>query len=145
VKEVVDPAFINDQYWLLFPFHLVWDAGATVEDAGMQRLPSGKGSARRVVVKYPSGGYTPGDTWEPYVGTDGRIRELVFRGGGPGVPKLLTSTWADHKKVGPLLIALDHPSTADGKPGRLFFSNVAVKLVGSSTWVEAQSASAARY
>jgi hypothetical protein len=109
-----------------------------VEDAGMQKLPKGKGSARKVVMKYPSAGYTPGDTWEPYVGTDGRIRELVFHGGGPGVPKLLISTWADHRKAGPLLIALDHPSTADGKPAHLFFSNVAVKLAGSSTWMEAQ-------
>src|SRR2546430_12340267 len=42
VKEEVDPGFFNDQYWLLFPFHLVWDTGATVEDAGMQKLPLGK-------------------------------------------------------------------------------------------------------
>src|SRR5258705_6174171 len=62
VKEEVDPAFFNDQYWLLFPFHLVWDTDATVQDAGMQKLPLGKGSARKVAVKYPSGGYTPGDT-----------------------------------------------------------------------------------
>src|SRR5262245_56864023 len=27
VKEMVDPGFFNDQYWLLFPFHLVWDTG----------------------------------------------------------------------------------------------------------------------
>ena len=31
VKEAVDPGFFNDQYWLLFPFHLIWDTGATVE------------------------------------------------------------------------------------------------------------------
>src|SRR5262249_8744315 len=30
VQKEVDPGFINDQYWLVFPFHLVWDAGATV-------------------------------------------------------------------------------------------------------------------
>src|SRR5438105_4003223 len=65
VKEEVDPGFFNDQYWLLFPFHLVWDTGAKVEDAGMQKRPLGKGSARKVAVKYSSdGGYTPGDTWE---------------------------------------------------------------------------------
>ena len=82
VKDEVDPAFFNDQYWLLFPFHLVWDTSATVEDAGTQKLPLGKGSAKKVVVKYPSdGGYTPGDTWELYLGTDGRIRELAFHHG----------------------------------------------------------------
>ena len=65
VKDEVDPAFVNDQYWLIFPLLVVWDSGgngANVEDTGMHKLPLGKGSARRVVVKYPSeGGYSPGD------------------------------------------------------------------------------------
>ena len=47
VKEEVDPAFNNDQYWLVFPFHVYQDAGAKVEDKGMQKLPLGKGSADR--------------------------------------------------------------------------------------------------
>lgn len=139
VKDDIDPGFFNDQYWLLFPFHLVWDTGATVEDGGMQKLHLGKGSARKVAVKYPSaGGYLPGDTWELYVGTDGRIRELAFHRGGTAKPTLLFATWADHKKAGPLLIALDHRGTCDGKPCRVFFSNVAVKLVGSSDWMDAK-------
>jgi hypothetical protein len=138
VKEEVDPGFFNDQYWLLFPFHLVWDAGATVEDAGMQKLPLGKGSARKVAAKYSSGGYTPGDTWELFVGTDGRIREMEFHHGGSAKPSVVLATWADYKKAGPLLLSLDHRGTADGKPFRLFFSNVAVKLAGSNTWVDAK-------
>ncbi len=139
VKEQVDPGFQNDQYWLVFPFHLVWDSGATIEDAGMQKLPVGKGSARKVVVTYPSGGgYTPGDTWELYVGKDGRIQFLVFHHGGSAKPSLVTATWADYKKAGPLLFSLDHRGKADGKPLHLFFSKVAVKLVGSSTWMEAR-------
>ncbi len=139
VKEEVDPAFFNDQYWLLLPFHLVWDTSATVQDAGMQKVPLGKGSARKVVLKYPSNvGYTPGDTWELYVGTDDRIRDLVFRHGGSTKPSLVIATWTEYKKAGPLLFSLDHRGTADGAPMRVFFSNVAVKLVGSSTWIEAK-------
>jgi hypothetical protein len=139
VKDQVDPGFFNDQYWLLFPFHLVWDTSATVQDAGMQKLPLGKGSAKKVAVKYPSdGGYTPGDTWELYVGTDGRIRQFVYHRGGPVKPSVVVATWADYKKAGPLLLSLDHRGTADGKPFHLSFSNVAVKLVGSSTWMDAQ-------
>jgi len=138
VKEEVDPAFQNDQYWLVFPFHLVWDTGAQVEDPGMQKLPLGKGSAQKVAVKYSSGGYTPGDTWELFVGRDGRIQQLAFRHGGDAKPSVVIATWADHKKAGPLLFSLDHRGKADGKPFRLSFSNVAVKLAGSSTWVDAQ-------
>jgi hypothetical protein len=139
VKDEVEPAFFNDQYNLLLPFHVVWDTSATVEDAGMQKLPLGKGSAKKVVLKYPSeGGYTPGDTWNLFVGSDGRIRELDFHHGGPAKPSVFTAAFTDYKKVGPLLLSLDHPGKADGKPARVFFSNVAVKLVGSSTWMDAQ-------
>src|SRR5215470_6222438 len=77
IKSEIDPAFANDQYWLLLPFHIVWD-GATVTDEGMQKLPLGDASAERVVAKYPSeGGYQPGDTWELYVGADKRVQEII--------------------------------------------------------------------
>ena len=139
VKKEVDPGFVNDQYWLVFPFHVSWDTGAKVEDAGMQKLPLGKGSAEKVVVKYPSeGGYTPGDTWELYVGKDNRVEQFVYRRGGPTKPSVVIATWAGYKKAGPLLVSTEHRGTADGKPLHLFFSNVAVKLVGSNTWMDAQ-------
>jgi hypothetical protein len=48
------------------------------------------------------------------------------------------ATWADHKKAGPLLISLDHRGTADGKPVRVFLSNVSVKVTGSDSWINAQ-------
>lgn len=139
VKNEVEPAFVNDQYWLLFPYHVIWDSGATVTDDGKQKLPSGKGTAQRVVVKYPSeGGYTPGDTWELYVGPDKRVQEMVYRRGGPKKPSLVTVAWTDHKKAGPLLVAMEHRGTADGKPLRIWFSDVAVKLTGSDNWIGAQ-------
>lgn len=139
VKKEIDPGFINDQYWLVFPFHVVWDTGAAVEDKGMQKLPVGKGSARQVVVKYPSNvGYTPGDTWELYVGTDNRVQQMVFHHGGTVKPNLVVASWTGYKKAGPLLIATDHRGTADGKPLVLTFSDVSYKLTGSDAWVKAQ-------
>src|SRR5262245_2998482 len=142
VKDEIDQAFSNDNYWLLLVLHFSWDGSATITDEGTQKLPLGSGSAKRVVVKYPSeGGYAPGDTWELYVGTDNRIEEMVYHGGGPGTqkrPKLLMVTWADYKKMGPLLISIDHRGAADGNPLRLFFSDVSVKLTGSDSWVNAQ-------
>ena len=139
VKKEVDPGFINDQYWLVFPFHAVWDTAAAVEDKGMQKLPTGKGTARQMVVKYPSNvGYTPGDTWELYVGTDNRVQQMVFHHGGSAKPNLVVATWAGYKKAGPLLFSTEHHGTADGKPMTLTFTNVAVKLTGSDTWMDAQ-------
>jgi len=139
VKDEIDPAFLNDQYNLLFPLHVYWDSSANVKDMGMQKLPLGKGLAKRVVVKYPSeGGYTPGDTWELYVGSDNRVEEFVYHRGGPTKPSVIIANWGGYKKAGPLLISTDRRGTADGKPVRVFFSDVSVKLVGSDKWVNAK-------
>lgn len=140
VKDEIEPNFINDQYWLIFPFHIVWDTSATVTDKGMQKMPIGNGSAKLVEVKYPAeaGGFTPGDTWDLYVGKDNRVEQFVYHRGGPKKPSVVIATWAGYKKAGPLLISTDHRGTADGKPLHLFFTNVAVKVTGSDKWMPAQ-------
>ena len=140
VKNEVEPAFVNDNYWLLFPFHAYWDTSATVTDEGMKKLPTGAGSATLVSVKYPpeAGGYTPGDTWELYVGKDNRVEYLVFHHGGTKKPSLVNATWAGYKKAGPILFSTEHRGTADGKPLHIFITDVAVKLTGSDTWTKAQ-------
>jgi len=90
-------------------------------------------------VKYPAdGGYTPGDTWDLYVGNDNRVEQFVYHRGGPKKPSLVTATWEGYKKAGPLLISTDHNGTADGNTLRIFISDVAVKLTGSETWINAQ-------
>jgi hypothetical protein len=129
-----DHNFINDQYWLLFPFHLVWDKAATVEDTGMHKLPLGAGSARRVVVSYPAsgGGYTPGDSYELFIGTNNRIVQWSFHRGGAAAPTL-SVTWEGYRQLGPLTLSLDHKDAARGT--RIWFTDVAVKLAGSDQWL----------
>jgi hypothetical protein len=140
VKKQTDSGFTNDNYWLLFPFHAYWDTSATVTDQGAKKLPVGSGTAKLVSVKYPAelGGYTPGDTWDLYVGKDNRVEQMVYHRGGPTKPSLVTATWVGYKKAGPLLISTEHRGTADGKPLHIFLSNVSVKLTGSDKWVDAK-------
>jgi hypothetical protein len=140
VKDEIEPNFVNDNYWAIFPLHVYWDTSANVEEKDNQKLPIGKGSAKLVTVKYPAevGGYTPGDTWDLYVGSDGRVVQFIYHRGGPKKPSNVTTTWAGYKKAGPLLFSTDHRGTADGKPARIFFTNVAVKVAGSDTWVDAK-------
>ena len=140
VKNEVEPAFVNDNYWVLFPFHAYWDSSATVTDEGMHKLPLGNGSARLVSVKYPqeAGGYTPGDTWDLYVGKDNRIEQMVYHRGGPKKPSVVTVPWTGYKKAGPLLVSTEHRGTADGKSLHVSITNVGVKLAGSDKWVNAQ-------
>jgi hypothetical protein len=140
IKNEVEPAFVNDNYWLMFPLHAYWDTSATVTDEGAKKLPIGAGSATLVSVKYPAeaGGYTPGDTWDLYVGKDHRVQAMVYHRGGPKKPSLVTATWTGYKKAGPLLVSTEHRGTADGKPLHIFISDLAVKLTGSDTWVNAK-------
>jgi len=139
VKNQVEPSFVNDNYWVLFPFHAYWDTSATVIDQGMFNLPQGSATAELVPVKYPAdGGYTPGDTWDLYVGKDNRVVYFVYHRGGAKPPSRVFATWAGYKKAGPLLFSTEHRGSADGKPLHIFITDVAVKLTGSDTWIKAQ-------
>ena len=124
LKEV-DSWFINDQYWLVFPFHLVWDEGIKIDVAGQaENLPIGSGMTTKVIVTYPdTGGYTPGDVYELYVNDDNMIVEWVYRRGGSKEPTRM-STWEDNTQLGPITISLDH----NGPDGfRVWFTDVIVQ------------------
>ena len=137
MPEDIDANFLNDQYWLLLPFHVIWDTNATVIDEGIQKLPLGNESGEKLVVKYPSrGGYSPGDTWDVYVDAEGRLQEFVYHRGEK--PRTVIAPWTDYKKAGPLLFSLDHQGKDGDKPLHVFFSNVSVKMTGSENWVGAQ-------
>ena len=135
IKQV-DAWFINDNYWLLFPLHLALDQQATVEDTGHQNLPLGQGTAKCVVVSYPkTGGYTAGDVYELFLDENHIITQWVYRRGGSATPTRITS-WEDNRKLGPLMVSLDHRA-GDGK-FRVWFTDVAVKLHGSFEKIEAE-------
>ena len=125
VRSFVDARFINDQYWLLFPFHLIWDKKAEITNAGTRHYPiSKKGDATCLIVKYPpsAGGYTPGDIFELYIGKDNLIHEWVYRAGGKKDGRALT--WEGYKNFDGLYISTMH-NVAD-KSFKLWFSNIKV-------------------
>ncbi len=121
----IDQKFINDSYWLVFPFHLLWDGGLTfTESDGPEPLPIGSGTAaRRLTAQYASDvGYTPGDAYDFYIDDDHMILAWTFRKGGAKEPTR-TTTWSPPETFGPIGISLDH----HGDGGfRLWFTDVAV-------------------
>ena len=123
LKEM-DSWFINDQYWLVFPFHLVWDEGIRIEVGGeSENLPIGTGLTTKVIVTYPdTGGYTPGDVYDLYIDENYMILEWVYRRGGSEEPTRI-STWEDNQKFGPIIISLDHKGPDEF---RVWFTDVAV-------------------
>lgn len=135
IDPKIDAWFINDNFWLLFPFQVEWTPHLTVTTARNQPLPLSDGRASRVTVQFPPDeGYTPGDAYDLYYdGSDYRIRQWVYRKAGAATPTRAT-TWEDHAKAGPILLSLDHR----GEGGfRVWFTNVAVRLKGSNDWLPA--------
>src|SRR6266481_5306531 len=110
VKNEIEPGFVNDNYWFIFPFHVYWDTSAVVTVKEKQKLPLAKGTATLVSVKYPAevGGYTPGDTWDLYVGSDGRVAQFIYHRGGPKKPSNVTTTWSGCVSAGRVLFSTDH-------------------------------------
>lgn len=139
VKNMIEPSFVNDNYWTFFPFHAYWDKSASAIDQGKFNLPEGPGTAELIPIKYPSDvGYTPGDTWDLYVNKENRVVYFVYHRGGPKPPSRVFATWTGYKKAGPILFSTEHRGTADGKPLHIWLTDVAVKVTGSDAWIEAK-------
>lgn len=122
----IDSMFINDQYWLIFPFHLVWDEGIRIEVQGEQEnLPIGSGITTKVSVIYPDeGGYTPGDIYDLYLDDNYIITKWIYRRGGSETPTRI-STWEDNTKFGPIIISLNRQGSDNNF--RVWFTDVEVK------------------
>lgn len=123
-NEKTDQRFINDQYWLLFPFHLVWD-DMEWEHTEQATAPISGEQMQRVTVTYPDGaGYTPGDVYEIYFGNDYMIKEWVYLSGGSRENPFAT-TWENYEEHKGIPIAKTHKN-ADGS-FELFFTDVSVE------------------
>jgi hypothetical protein len=134
-QRSIDKMFINDQYWFLFPFHLVWDSMVTIAVKQDQDLPIGKGTMTQVTVAYPkTGGYTPGDAFDLFIDKDYHIAQWRYWRGGEKM--LMTSAWERNTPVGPLLFSLDRPGGM--KNFKVWFTDVAVMFEKADSWLAAQ-------
>ncbi len=120
----VDARFINDEYWLLFPFHLVWDTNVDVENAGIKKFPLSNEKGKCLIVKFSKNvGYTPGDIFELYIGKDNLIKQWVYRPGGSEKEKY-PALWQDNKDFNGITISTMH-NDPQGK-FKLWFTDVKV-------------------
>lgn len=119
----IDQRFINDKYWLLFPFQLAWDTGYDHEILPDQTSPiSGQNSTKLTILYNNTDGYTPGDAYDLYLNENNRIIEWVFRRGNGENGRAMT--WENVQDFGGIKIAMEHK---DDKGNRvLWFSDVSV-------------------
>ncbi|WP_033960989.1 hypothetical protein [Psychroserpens jangbogonensis] len=125
VSMKTDRAFINDKFWMLIPFQLVWDEGTTFSEAIKEITPISKTELNKITLTYGNeGGYTPGDAYDIYYDDDYIIKEWVFREGNSKEPSM-TTTFENHEDFNGIKIAKDH-KMAEGN-FNLYFSNITVK------------------
>ena len=121
----VDGRFINDQYWLLFPFHTVMDKGCKLTQKDNVTSPIGKAKSTMLTVQYNNvDGYTPGDAYDLYIDKDYMVTEWVYRSKGVEKPSLNTK-WENTVKNKGVKTATNYPSE-DGK-FRIYFTGISVK------------------
>lgn len=103
-----DKAFINDKFWALIPFQLVWDSKAIISTPVLEKSPIKGDKLNRITIVYPNlGGYTPGDAYDIFYSDDFIIREWNYRKVNDPEPSL-TNTFEDYKDFGSIKIAQSH-------------------------------------
>ncbi|MGB5822127.1 MAG: hypothetical protein WBG90_21775 [Saonia sp.] len=123
----VDAAFINDKYWLLAPFNLVWDKNNVEYEHNTEvETPISKQSMQKLTIVYGNaGGYTPGDAYDFYFGDDYQVKEWVFRKENQKKPSM-TTTWEDYIDRNGLKISSMHKN-AEGN-FKLYLSDIEVQV-----------------
>lgn len=121
-EKELDQKFINDSYWFLFPYQLVW-SDAEISEEKKAEAPISKKEMRNITVSYPSeGGYTPGDSYELFYEDDLILKEWIYKSADGS--RESPTTWEDYQDFNGLKIARSHKSP-DGS-FELFFSGIEV-------------------
>ncbi len=122
-KKMIDQKFVNDSYWLLFPYQLKW-SNADFSEVKMAEAPISGKEMKMLTVSYPTeGGYTPGDSYDIYFNDDYMIQEWVYKPSGGGGN--MATTWEDYGDFDGVKIARSHKSK-DGT-FELSFSDISVE------------------
>jgi hypothetical protein len=120
----IDQKFINDQYWLIYPFHLVWDNNIKKSIKKNVKAPLSGIEMTELTVSYGKDtGYTPGDTYKVYVDDEHIIREWSYFPHGSDEPRM-TTTWEDYNEIQGIKIAKTHQNE-DGS-FKILFDNISV-------------------
>lgn len=119
-----DGGFINDKFWLLVPFQLVWDQGITISKPILEEDPISQSQRNKITLTYSNeGGYTPGDAYDIYYNDDYLIKTWIFRRGNQPEPSMIT-TFENHQTFHGIKLALDHKKADQN--WNLNFTNIKV-------------------
>lgn len=131
----VHSQFINDTFWLLFPFSIVW-SNPEVTDHGRVDLEIGGETveARKLTALWPSeGGYTPGDAYDLFIADDYEILAWTFRRSNAPEGKLFI--WKDEVELDMLRISQGRYLEGSEEPF-IELKDLRLKRVDEEDWTE---------
>ena len=121
-----DRGFINDKFWALIPFQLIWDEGTTISEPEKATSPINQKDLNKIIITYSNqGGYTPGDAYDIYFDDDYIIREWSYRKGNTTEPSL-SNTFENYSDYNGIKVAQYHKK-AEGD-WNLLVRNIKVEL-----------------
>lgn len=122
-----DKKFINDTYWLTFPYYaLTADNEITAPESAKapNRFAEQDDAVyQKVTVRFPTGGYTPGDAYDLYIDNSDRVRYWVFRRGMK--PDGSAIQWAGYETFEGVEVSTERLNPAGDK--RIWFSGIEVQ------------------
>lgn len=124
MDEEIDKRFINDVFWLLFPFQIVWDPTLNFKEEENVKDPiSGETVQKLSVIYNNEDGYTPGDVYELFYDDDYTLTSWIFKRGGEGEGR--PAVWKGNETFNGITISTDH---RNDEGAGLWFSDIEVKL-----------------
>ncbi|WP_142785426.1 hypothetical protein [Changchengzhania lutea] len=121
-----DQGFINDKFWLLVPYQLVWDTGTTITEPVKAESPISKTNLNKITLTYSNdGGYTPGDAYDLFYDDTFLIQEWIYRKVNATEPTMAT-TFENYKMFNGIKIATEHKK--ENANWNLNFTNIEVVL-----------------
>lgn len=121
-----DRAFINDKYWLLAPFQLVWDKGTTISEPIKEIAPISNTEMNKITLTYSNeGGYTPGDAYDFFYDDDFMVKEWIYRKENSEEPSMMT-TWEEYQNFNGIKISTMHKNVEED--WKLYFTGIKVTI-----------------
>ena len=125
ISKSADRAFINDKFWLLAAFNLVWDDNTSFTEEVAVESPVHKIKMNKLTVLYGSeGGYTPGDAYDFYYDENYILQEWSYRRANADASSLST-TWEDYETFEGIEISKMRRNIEGGF--KLYFTNIQIK------------------
>lgn len=106
----IHQAFINDTYWLVFPFHLLHTEAYNVVVNKSSKCPINENKVTEIAIQFSeTGGYTPGDLYKIYLDENQLIQSWSFHSSGKETPDLVNS-WENYQNFDGLQLSLNRPN-----------------------------------